>query len=246
MTPEECAKKIAQARCIVALTGAGLSTAAGIPDFRGPKGLYVTKRYDAEKVFDIDHFRRDPEPFYQFTRDFLTVLDDIEPTFTHTFLAQLERTGKLAAVITQNIDMLHQKAGSKNVVAVHGDYTRSHCLSCGAAFELEDLRKKIAAGSTAPRCICRGIIKPDVVFFGEAVKDLHAGELLAARSDFFLVLGSSLTVYPAAWLPEAAGGDVLVVNQGRVGLQPGKGRYFVDEDLDGYFRRVHEALPKNP
>src|SRR5450631_3925539 len=111
LTPAECAELIARSSATVALCGAGISTSAGIPDFRGPQGLYSTRRYDPDLVFQIHHFRKTPEYFYEFTRDFASVVKDIAPTFTHRFLASLEHTGTLKVVITQNIDILHQVAG---------------------------------------------------------------------------------------------------------------------------------------
>ena len=236
-----CAELIRDAGNVVALTGAGISTSAGIQDFRGPKGLYVTRQYDPETVFDISAFRRDPAPFYEFTRDLLGVIHNIEPTAAHRFVAKLEREGTLSAVVTQNIDSLHQKAGSENVISVHGDYWTSHCLDCGQAFELTVLEEMVR-DCDVPRCTCQGVIKPDVVFFGEAVHDLERAAAIVARCDLLLVLGSSLMVYPAAFLPEQAGGDVVVVNKGEVGLQPGRGRYFVDADLDGFLGEVAEHL----
>jgi NAD-dependent deacetylase len=241
MNPVECARRIRAARRVVALTGAGISTAAGLADFRGPNGLYVTRRYDPEAVFDIDAFRRNPVPFYDFTRDFLGSMHSVKPTLTHHFLADLERNGMLAAVVTQNIDSLHQKAGSTAVVPIHGDYWTSHCLSCCAEFNLEYMERAIAA-EKAPHCPCSGLIKPDVVFFGEPVHEIDRAMWEVADSDFLLVLGSSLTVYPAAILPEQAGGDVLVVNQGPVELQPLPARYFVDSGLDEYFAEVTSAF----
>ena len=223
------------------MTGAGISTTAGIPDFRGPKGLYVTRRYDPDTVFDIASFRLNPAPFYDFTRDFLGVIDTIEPTFTHRFLAELEAAGRLVAVVTQNIDSLHQKAGSKEVISLHGDYWTSHCLECAREFDLAYMETAVQE-TEVPRCSCGGVIKPDVVFYGEAVRDLDRAAVAVASSDLLLVLGSSLVVYPAAFLPEQAGGDVVVVNQGEVSLRPGPGRYFVDADLDEFFAEVTDFL----
>ncbi len=239
--PKQCADRIRRADRVAALTGAGISTAAGIPDFRGPNGLYVTRRYDPETVFDISAFRRNPAPFYDFTRDFLGVIHSIEPTQTHRFLALLEAEGKLTAVVTQNIDSLHQKAGSQNVVPVHGDYWTSHCLSCGAEFDLDYLLQAIRE-EEVPHCPCSGLIKPDVVFFGEPVHSLETASAVVADSDLLLVLGSSLNVYPAAFLPEHAGGDVVVVNRGEVGLPPAANRSFVDADLDQFFGVVSTLL----
>jgi len=223
------------------LTGAGISTAAGIQDFRGPKGLYVTRQYDPETVFDITAFRRDPAPFYEFTRDLLGVIQSIEPTIAHRFLAKMEGEGSLSAVVNQNIDSLHQKAGSENVISVHGDYWTSHCMECGQAFELTVLEEMVRE-LDVPRCTCQGIIKPDVVFYGEAVHDLERAAVMVARCDLLLVLGSSLMVYPVAFLPEQAVCDVVVVNKGEVGLQPRGNRYFVDADLDEFLGEVAQHL----
>jgi NAD-dependent deacetylase len=237
----ECAARIRSATRIAALTGAGISTAAGIPDFRGPNGLYVTRRYDPDTIFDINAFRRDPAPFYDFTRDFLGVAESLEPTLTHRFLADLEFQGRVFAVVTQNIDALHHKAGSKNVIAVHGDFWTSHCLSCRAEFSF-DYMKAVVLEEEVPHCPCSGLIKPDVVFFGEPVHNLDEAAAAVAGSDLLLVLGSSLNVYPAALLPEQAGGDVLVINQGEVVLPAAANRFFVDEDLDGFCGEVWGLL----
>ena len=151
LDPAACADLIRRSERVVAITGAGISTAAGIPDFRGPKGLYVTRQYDPETVFDISAFRRNPEPFYEFTRDFLGVIDSLEPTVTHRFLAQLEADGRLMAVVTQNIDSLHQRAGSQRVISVHGDYWTSHCLDCVQEYDLEQMETMVRE-TEVPRC----------------------------------------------------------------------------------------------
>lgn len=239
-----CADLIRRSERMVTMTGAGISTAAGIPDFRGPQGLYVTRRYDPDTVFEISAFLLDPGPFYEFTRDFFDVIHTIEPTFTHHFLARLEAAGKMTAVVTQNIDSLHQKAGSKNIISVHGDYWTSHCLDCAREFDLVYMEEAVR-DVEVPRCSCGGVIKPDIVFYGEAVRDLEFAAVAVASSDLLLVLGSTLLVYPAAFLPEQAGGDVVVVNRGEVGLSPGSGRYFVDADLDEYFAEVEQHLGSN-
>jgi NAD-dependent deacetylase len=243
LTPGQLANRLGRAQRAVVMTGAGISTAAGIPDFRGPNGLYRSGRYDAARVFEIDAFVRDPSEFYRFTRDLAEVLETIEPTFTHRLLAQLEGRGLLRGVITQNIDPLHQQAGSRNVCCVHGSYATSRCLSCGRSFDYAQL-KQLLAEHDVPRCDCAGggLIKPDIVFFGEAVRDMETAGRWAAESDVMLVLGSSLAVYPAAMLPAMAGGEVITVNLGPVELPEGPGRHFVQADLDAYFREVAGAL----
>ena len=161
----QCVELIEQAHNISALTGAGISTSAGIPDFRGPKGLYVTRQYDPDTVFDINYFLQDPKLFYDFTRDFVNLEKTIKPTRAHYFLKNLEDSGKLKGMITQNIDSLHKRAGSKNVLELHGSYWKSFCLDCDQEFSYEEMKLKILA-EDVPRCHCDGVVKPDVVFFG--------------------------------------------------------------------------------
>ena len=249
LAPSKLAELIRHSRSTAVLTGAGLSTGAGIPDFRGPQGLYATRRYDPERVFDIDCFRDDPGPFYEFTRDFMDLLSRIEPTLTHRALARLEAAGILKGVITQNIDSLHRRAGSRNVVEVHGSYWTASCTKCrqpvADASSVEWWSKAVRQGPRAPIVTCSrcgGVVKPDVVFFGEAVRDFDRADALARGADLFLVLGSSLAVYPAAMLPQIAPGTVVVVNRGEVALSPGPDRFFVNAALDAFFAQVLDAL----
>ncbi|HRU04983.1 MAG TPA: Sir2 family NAD-dependent protein deacetylase [Candidatus Brocadiia bacterium] len=244
ITAKECAAMIRGASRAVALTGAGISTSAGIPDFRGPKGLYVTRRYDPDTVFNIDHFQENPKPFYDFTRDFVKVLDRVRPTFTHRFLAALEKRGLLRGVITQNIDSLHEKAGSREVASLHGSYATSRCMVCRKSWTYDEMVEWIGR-EDVPRCACGGLVKPEVVFFGEIVRDLATAGEWAESCDLMLALGSSLTVYPAAALPEMCRGSVVAVNQGAVSLPPGPGRYWAEEDLDTFFRLVARELDMN-
>lgn len=241
ITPATCAQFIRESRNIVALTGAGISTAAGIPDFRGPNGLYVTRQYDPDAVFDIDAFTRNPQPFYDFSRDFLKACHDIRPTLTHTFLAQLEAEGKLTALITQNIDPLHAQAGSKNITFLHGNYWSSHCRSCDAKISFDTL-SALMDKESVPHCACGGVIKPDIVFFGEAVHGMPAAYQAVQGSDLLLVLGSSLAVHPAAMLPHEAGGKVVVVNRGEVAFPAGNETWFADTLLDDFFSEVKAIL----
>ena len=232
---------IRQAGRIAALTGAGVSTAAGIPDFRGPRGLYVTRQYDPERTFDIGHFDRDPTYFFTFARDFVQLVERVQPTLTHRFLATLEARGQLDAVITQNIDGLHQKAGSRRVLEVHGSVRNGHCRVCGNTYGYEALKAKLLAENIARCDACGGVVKPDIVFFGEAVQDMEESSQAAARADLFLVIGSSLTVYPAALLPQCASGQVVVVNQGAVEMASADWLR-VNEAADSFFARVATAL----
>jgi NAD-dependent deacetylase len=244
MKIEEAAAIINNSKSIVALTGAGISTNAGIPDFRGAQGIYTTGRYPAD-VFDIDKFAADPSVFFRFARDFLQLEDRLNPTFTHHFLSLLEKTGKLKAIVTQNIDGLHKKAGSQRVIEVHGGFLKSFCIGCGQEYDLRQMKQKIFA-KAIPLCDrCQGVIKPDVVFFGEAVKGMNDAIRLVKESDLLLVIGTSLTVYPAASLPEATGGSVMIVNKGKVAIPSVKSELF-DCDIDDFFKKVSKALKLGP
>ena len=214
---------IADAECVVAMTGAGVSTLCGIPDFRGPQGLY--KNPDAERIFDIDWFDRDPSVYYRGCRDLIYGLDEFDPGPVHHALKRLEDRGKLAGIITQNIDMLHQKAGSSTVYEVHGSPLLHHCRRCGDEKSFGEIRSIIEANGGlgaldvgyVPRCQCGGAYKPDITFFGEALPEVAfmRSQELALRADVMLVLGTSLTVYPAAGLPSLTlrnGGKVFIVN----------------------------------
>jgi NAD-dependent deacetylase len=239
---------IKHSKALVVLTGAGVSTAAGIPDFRGPQGLYVTRRYDPEKVFDIRWFSRDPRFFYEFSRDFIDSMIRTGPTLTHQFLANLEKGGHLKGVITQNIDALHQLAGSPKVVELHGSYRSSTCRGCGKHFT--DLtyawwEKAMRESSRSPVALCPdcgGVLKPDIVFFGEPVLALSDAQKMVSECDLLLVLGSSLQVTPASLLPHFTTRTTIIVNRGEVILAPAPYRHFVEEDIDIFSRTVASCL----
>jgi len=239
--PEACARMIRSASRVVALTGAGISTSAGVPDFRGPSGVYITGKYDPAATFEIAHFMRDPAPFFAFTRDVMDLVAGVSPTPTHFFLAALEAAGILRTVVTQNVDSLHQQAGSKNIIGVHGGYWSSHCLECRKGFTLDDLLALLDR-EEVPHCLCGGVVKPDVVFFGEPVYAMDEAIAAVSDADLLMVLGSSLSVYPAAWLPESARCPIIVVNLGPVELAPAANRYFADVELDPFFEKVAAEL----
>jgi len=202
----------------VLFTGAGVSTLSGIPDFRGPNGLY--RQLDADKIFDIDSFRRDPAFFYRHTRNFIYGLDGRQPNPVHTACARLEQLGRVRGVITQNIDMLHQRAGSRVVHELHGSPALHHCLGCARSYPFREVRDMLAAGTGVPRCgTCGDVLKPGITFFGERLPDapFAAASRLAQDADLMLVLGTSLVVHPAASLPQItlrAGGRLVIVNAG--------------------------------
>ncbi len=192
--------------------GAGVSTESGIPDFRSVDGLYSQQwDYPPETIISRSFFDAHPEEFFRFYRERM-IVTDAQPNQAHRKLAQLERDGKLAAVITQNIDGLHQKAGSKNVIELHGSVERNHCMSCGAAYGVEAI---VNSDEPVPHCACGGIIKPDVVLYEEPLDD---GAITAAldaisHAGLLIVAGTSLVVYPAAgFLRYFQGSHLVIVN----------------------------------
>ena len=200
---------VAESRAIVFFGGAGVSTECGIPDFRSPDGLYHQKyKYPPEEMLGHDFFVRHKREFFAFYREKM-LITDVEPGTTHKKLAALEATGKLTAVVTQNIDGLHQKAGSRHVYELHGSIYRNHCMSCGKPYDAEFIR----AADGVPRCTCGGVVKPDVVLYGEMLDDAVVQGAIAsiAKADMLIVGGTSLAVYPAAGLIGYYQGDRLAL-----------------------------------
>jgi NAD-dependent deacetylase len=213
---ERLAELIREHQPCVALTGAGISTESGIPDFRSPTGMWA--QFDPLEYATLGAFQRDPEKVWRFYAPRFSMLTDVEPNRAHLALAELENYGLLCAVITQNIDLLHERAGSREVVEVHGSIRTSTCLSCGARYALDEVLGLLDAG--APRCTaCGEVLKPDVVFFDELLPDeaIDRAYELTGKAGLLLVVGSSLQVWPVAELPLVtlrAGGKVAVVNDG--------------------------------
>jgi NAD-dependent deacetylase len=195
-----------------ALTGAGISTESGIPDFRSP-GTGLWQKFDPAKVATVSALRRDPAAFYRFNLDRWTVYAGAEPNAAHRALAALEREGLLAGVVTQNIDGLHVRAGSKRVWEVHGHLRTSHCMDCKESRPFSDLAAQVKAGQNPPRCTCGGVLRPDVVLFEDPMGEdfFHASQALTGSS-LLVVVGSSLTVYPVAHLPERAR-QIVIINR---------------------------------
>jgi NAD-dependent deacetylase len=202
--------------CVV-LTGAGVSTESGIPDFRSPTGIWA--QFDPLEYATLGAFRRDPAKIWRFYAPRFAMLTEAEPNRAHLALAELERRGLVGAIVTQNIDLLHERAGSQKVVEVHGSIATSTCPACGARYELAQVVPLIEAGEGAPHCpACGAILKPDVVFFDELLPPdaIDRAYELAGEARLLLVVGSSLEVYPVAELPRKtleAGGRVAVVNR---------------------------------
>ncbi|HEX3317708.1 MAG TPA: NAD-dependent deacylase [Solirubrobacteraceae bacterium] len=216
---ERLAALIRDARSVVALTGAGISVPSGIPDFRSP-GTGLWEKVDPMEVAHIDVFRRDPERFWQFYGDRFATLRTKEPNDAHRALVELERAGRLDAVITQNIDQLHRRAGTRELVEVHGSIATCSCLACGARVQLDDARARLATDPQGvARCACGSPLKPDVVLFGELLDEVRMRRAfaLAGGADVLLCVGSSLEVHPVAGLPQVtlrSGGAVAIVTQG--------------------------------
>ncbi|MFD1512631.1 SIR2 family NAD-dependent protein deacylase [Halomarina rubra] len=220
-TVDSLAAEIRAADTVVAFTGAGVSTASGIPDFRGEGGLW--NRYDMED-FHVRRFRADPAGFWTDRLDLAEELyADAGPNAAHDALARLERTGHLDAVVTQNVDGLHRAAGSEEVVELHGNGSRVVCVDCGERSDAEAVRERVRGGERPPTCDCGGLLKPDVVLFGEQLPEaaMLRARSLAREADVFLAVGSSLSVEPAAGLPRTAatrGGTLAIVNLDRTAL----------------------------
>jgi NAD-dependent deacetylase len=216
----ELYQRIKSAQHLVALTGAGVSTLSGIRDFRGKNGLYndTSGTVDAEKIFNIDYFERDPSLYYKQSKSFIYNLDEKEPSIVHTVLGDLEKKGLLKALITQNIDLLHQKGGSSKVIEVHGSPRMHYCLRCsGIRMPFEEAAKIVQSGAM-PQCPkCGRVLKPAITFFGESlpVDALREATDESQQADLMLILGTSLTVFPAAGLPQytlRSGGEIIIVN----------------------------------
>ena len=235
---------IKKAKHLTALTGAGVSTLSGIRDFRGKNGLY--NEMDAEKIFDINYFEKDPSLYYTQAGSFIYNLDEKKASIVHIVLGELEKLGYLKAVITQNIDLLHQKGGSKNVIEIHGSPKTHYCLRCaGVRLGYEEAAAVVRAGGM-PQCPkCGKVLKPAITFFGESLPAdaLKQAVTESQRADLMLVLGTSLTVYPAAGMPEyvlRSGGEIIIVNNMPTSLDSKALLHF--DDLGAVFEELKNQL----
>ncbi len=225
MPSEELTAQIGQlkqllqtSRHALAFTGAGISTLSGIRDFRGRNGVYLQpwRGHSVEEILSLRCFMAQPELFYAWAKEFIYRLEEFHPSVVHTALAELERQGILKGIYTQNIDMLHQRAGSRRVKEVHGSASMHHCLRCGRESSYAEIAPRVMADEV-PHCVCGGLVKPDIVFYGENLNEELLEEAFAEmqRTDLLIVAGSSLTVHPAADLPLEAvryGAKLVIVN----------------------------------
>jgi NAD-dependent deacetylase len=216
--PAALARLLSEARSAAVLTGAGISTESGIPDFRSAGGLW--ERFDPMEVASMSTFLREPERFWRFHRPRIDLLSGVDPNPAHQAVAELQRRGLVDAVITQNIDRLHHRAGSVDAIEVHGSLDRGACLSCSAEIGIEELvRRADEAGDGVPRCECGFQLKSGVVLFGEALpaEAIDAAFEAAERADLMLVIGSSLLVAPVSQLPSVVlgnGGRLAILTEG--------------------------------
>ena len=205
---------------IVFFGGAGVSTESGIPDFRSEDGLYHTKySYPPERILSHSFFIQNPEVFYTFYREKILYLD-AKPNPAHKKLTELEKLGKLKAVVTQNIDGLHQKAGSKTVYELHGSIHRNYCVECGKAYSAEFVKEV----KGIPHCTCGGIIKPDVVLYEESLdgRTIQSAVSAIAKADTLIIGGTSLVVYPAAgFIDYFRGKHLVLINKAETGKTVG-------------------------
>jgi len=243
----DLARDVVAADRVVALTGAGMSTASGIPDFRGDSGIW--KRHDPDD-FHVDRFRTDPGSFWRDrVRLHETMYGDgeIEPNAAHDALADLAAADHLDAIVTQNTDGLHAAAERAELVELHGNAHRAVCTSCGRRVDAAPVRERVRGGEVPPRCAsCDGLLKPAVVLFGERLPptDLARARQLAQASDVFLAIGSSLTVEPAASLPWTAadrGATLAIVNLDAT-PHSATAAYDVRGDVTEVLPRLHDAV----
>ena len=220
---------------IVFFGGAGVSTESGIPDFRSQDGLYHQKYdYPPETILSHTFFMKRPEEFYKFYRDKM-LCDTAKPNAAHQKLAELEQAGKLKAVITQNIDNLHQMAGSKKVLELHGSVYRNYCMKCGRFYDFAHMK----ASTGVPRCECGGIIKPDVVLYEEGLDQttLQKAVRYIQEADILIIGGTSLTVYPAAGLIDYYRGKKLVLINKTATPMDGRADLVINEPIGEVFER---------
>lgn len=208
-------EELRSVRRLVVLTGAGMSTESGLPDFRSPDGLWRSHR--PEELASVDALLRRPLLFYEFYRYRLELLDGVAPNAGHAALVELEKQGRLQCILTQNVDSLHSEAGSRNVVEIHGSLRKARCHDCGRPHSAAILKRPVATLAELPRCACGGLIRPGVVLFGEALSGEALSPAMSAveTCDALLVIGTSLQVYPAASLPQIAlnhGARLWIVN----------------------------------
>ena len=240
---KEAARITFESPMTIALTGAGISVESGIPDFRSPGGLW--SKYDPAVYASINTFISNPEKVWEMHREIEGLLIKAEPNKAHIGLGELERMGLLHAIITQNVDNLHQAGGAKNVIEYHGNASTLTCLSCKRRYRMLDKR-----GEFPPRCECERILKPDVIFFGEAIPEeaLHKSHMLASSAQALLVIGTSAMVSPANTIPGIAkrnGAKIIEINKERTHLTDSLTDIFLQGEAGELIERLLAAVKKH-
>ena len=236
---------------IVVLTGAGVSTLSGIPDFRSSDGLYSKEfgNMRVEEILDIDFFRDHPDVFYQWSRDYWFQMDKFQPNIIHRTLAEMEKRGKLSeGIFTQNIDALHQRAGSRKVYELHGSIANGYCMNCHRHYDYKYMADVVNSGIKPICSSCGGLVKPDIVFYGENLNTttLMRAENAFSYADLAIVLGSALVVNPAASLPyisARSGKDIVIVNRDKTYIDDYAVLKF--NDLGSFFEELNQYLNNN-
>lgn len=232
---DEFKKYINECNNIVFFGGAGVSTASGIKDFRSSDGLYNMKfKYPAEVMLSNNFFYDNPMEFWDFYKTYMNSLD-AKPNFVHKYLTKLEKDNKLLSIITQNIDGLHSKAGSKNIHEIHGTIYKNHCLTCNKEYEAEYIFKS----KSIPLCTCGGRIKPDVVLYGEMLPECFDYAINdIKKADMLIVAGTSLSVYPAASLINFFNGKYIVLINKDKTIYDNKATLVFNEDMNKIFKKL--------
>jgi len=211
---EKIAREITGSRRVCVLTGAGISTESGIPDFRGPGGLW--QRFDPQLLSSY-MLKNDPRTFYQkglAVLEQINAIRGVKPNSAHYVLAALQRIGKIGCIITQNIDGLHTKEGSPSVLEVHGNLDKGYCMKCGQKYSFSDIVNEVKRGQIPPCCTCGGVLRPDVVLFGDMLgPSYEQAEVEVKKSNLLIIIGSSLEVSPVNRLPDLSSRFIIINNE---------------------------------
>ena len=240
----ELSELISRSSEIAVLTGAGISTTAGIPDFRGPDGLYSRKDIDADKLFDINYFNHNPGFFYKTMPEFFSCCENAMPTEFHILAKKIEDRNKLLSIITQNIDGLHEKAGNTRIINIHGSFNKFKCVKCSSSYATENRFTESLLKGNVPLCSkCGGTIKPEIVFFGESVIGFEESTDIVRKCDLLISAGTSLAVNPAGILPQYINHNAsfVIVNKGKTPYDS-TADLLIHDDTDSVAKSVMQNL----
>lgn len=238
---KQCAYFIRESKNICVLTGAGISTNIGIPDFRSKNGWYSKA---PEDILSIENLMKNPKEVYRFLYKYYKLIDK-EPSLSHKLIANLDKMDKNITVITQNIDKLHKKAGSTDIIEYHGGLDRANCILCNKEYPIESiLNENIDEDNFRYNCNCGGIIKPNITLFGEAITELSFAEKEISRADLVIIIGTSLQVAPFSDLPLKAPLDApfIIINKGATYLDDNRMSISIEEDCDEALKNIFKGL----